>query len=48
MEVVYGPEAGKQGTVVAVLRNRNKIIVEGVRKVSVGDERCLFLVLVEW
>eukprot|EP00042_Codosiga_hollandica_P017142 m.45939 g.45939 ORF g.45939 m.45939 type:complete len:191 (-) comp47335_c0_seq1:45-617(-) len=32
VEVIGGPETGKQGTVVAVLRRRNKLIVEGVAK----------------
>ena len=34
VEVINGPEAGKQGLVLAVLRDRNKLIVEGIRKVT--------------
>ena len=33
VEVVFGTDAGKQGVVRSVLRNRNKVIVEGVNMV---------------
>jgi large subunit ribosomal protein L24 len=33
VEVISGRDAGKQGTVRAVLRNRNKVIVDGVNLV---------------
>lgn len=34
VEVISGPEKGKQGTVLKVLREKNRVIVEGVNVVS--------------
>lgn len=35
MEVISGPEKGKQGTVLKVLREKNRVIIEGVNVVSI-------------
>ncbi len=34
MEVINGPEKGKQGTVLKVLRAQNRVVIEGVNVVS--------------
>lgn len=34
MEVINGPEKGKQGTVLKVLREQNRVIIEGVNVVG--------------
>jgi transcription antitermination factor NusG len=35
VEVISGPEKGKQGTVLKVLREKNRVIIEGVNVVSI-------------
>ena len=47
VEVVGGPEAGKQGTVRAVLRNRNKVLVDGINMVCprTFQLHCSFLII---
>lgn len=38
VEVVDGPEKGKQGTVLKVLRAQNRVIIEGVNVVRVWPQ----------
>lgn len=37
VEVISGPERGKQGTVLKVLRDENRVIIEGVNVVRKGS-----------